>query len=134
MSYAIKVKELMTPKDKLITVKPSITILEAVKIMNEKGVGSVLVVENDKLVGIFTERDVVRTVANEINLNERLEKIMTRKPVIIEEEEYLSKASLLMSEKNVRHLPVVNKEGKLVGIISARDLATYFYTIIEREV
>ncbi|MGB9728580.1 MAG: CBS domain-containing protein [Thermoprotei archaeon] len=134
MSYAIKVKELMTPKNKLITVKPSITILEAIKIMNEKGVGSVLVVENDKLVGIFTERDVVRTVANEINLNERLEKVMTKKPVIVEEEDYLSKASLLMSEKNVRHLPVINKEGKLVGIISARDLATYFYTIIEREV
>ena len=134
MSYAIKVKELMTPKNKLITVKPSITILEAIKIMNEKGVGSVLVVENDKLVGIFTERDVVRTAANEINLNERLEKVMTKKPVIVEEEDYLSKASLLMSEKNVRHLPVINKEGKLVGIISARDLATYFYTIIEREV
>ncbi|MGC8948478.1 MAG: CBS domain-containing protein [Thermoprotei archaeon] len=116
MSYAIKVKELMTPKNKLITVKPSITILEAIKIMNEKGVGSVLVVENDKLVGIFTERDVVRTAANEINLNERLEKVMTKKPVIVEEEDYLSKASLLMSEKNVRHLPVINKEGKLVGV------------------
>ncbi|MEM3832710.1 MAG: CBS domain-containing protein [Thermoprotei archaeon] len=134
MSYAIKikVKELMTPKDKLVTVKPSITILEAAKILIEKNIGSVLVVEDDKLAGIFTERDVVRIVANEVSPNERLEKVITRNLITINEEDYLSKASLLMREKNIRHLPVVNKEGKVIGIISARDLAVYFYTISER--
>jgi len=134
MSYAIKVKELMIPKEKLVKVKPSITITEAAKIMYDKGIGSVLVVENEKLMGIFTERDIVKTVATGISLNESLEKVMTKNPITIEEDEYLSKASIIMSEKNIRHLPVINKEGKLVGIISAKDIATYFYTIIEREI
>lgn len=134
MSYMVKVKELMIPKEKLIKVKPSTTIIDAIKMMYDKGIGSVLVVENEKLVGIFTERDVVKTVATGISLNESLEKAMTKQPITIEENEYLSKASIIMSEKNIRHLPVVDKEGKLVGIISAKDIATYFYTIIEREI
>lgn len=134
MSYMVKVKELMIPKEKLVKVKPSTTIIEAVKIMYDKGIGSVLVVENEKLVGIFTERDVVKTVATGISLSESLEKVMTKRPITIEENEYLSKASIIMSEKNIRHLPVVDKEGKLIGIISAKDIATYFYAIIEREI
>lgn len=134
MSYMIKVKELMVPKEKLVKVKPSITVTEAVKIMYEKGIGSVLVVENEKLVGIFTERDAIKIIATGIPLSENLEKVMTKKPITIEENEYLSKASVIMSEKNIRHLPVVDKEGKLTGIISAKDIATYFYTIIEREI
>lgn len=92
--------------------------------MAQHNVGSVVVVDdNNRVLGIFTERDLVRVVANSINLNTEIEKVMTKNPITINYDEYVEKAILLMRENNIRHLPVVNKENKFVGMISLRDVS-----------
>lgn len=91
--------------------------------MANYNVGSVVVLENERIVGILTERDVVKALAKGISLEEKVENVMTKNPITISYNEYINKALFLMSENNIRHLPVVNKEGKLVGMISIRDIA-----------
>lgn len=126
-----KVKDLMVRKEKLVTLSSEATISEAAKVMEENNVGSVLVVEEGKLKGIFTERDVVRAIAENIPVNEKIGKVMTTNVITVDEEDYLSKAVYIVSEKGVRHLPVIDKKGNLVGIISAKDLAKYYSEFIE---
>jgi CBS domain-containing protein len=117
------VKDLMR-HDILVSVSSKTPILEAVKKMAQHNIGSVVVVDdNNRVIGIFTERDLVRVVANSINLNAEIEKVMTKNPITINYDEYVEKAILLMRENNIRHLPVVNKENKFVGMISLRDVS-----------
>ncbi|MFP3143741.1 MAG: CBS domain-containing protein [Caldisphaera sp.] len=108
---------------KPVTVSPNITIIEVAKIMYNNKIGSVVVVSpDDKVIGIFTERDLTRVVAENCVLNKNIGDVMTRNPVLIKYTEGLSKAISLMYEKNIRHLPVVDEEGRIKGIISTRDL------------
>ncbi len=107
----------------LVTAKPSDTILEAAKKMYENNVGSVLVVnEEGKLLGIFTERDLVRAVAKGVSLDTPLEQVMTKKLITASLDEALPLIASKMVENNIRHIPVVDKEGKLLGIISIRKV------------
>jgi len=115
--------------DFLVTASPNASIYEAAKKMAQHNVGSVVVVDqNNKIIGIFTERDLVKAVANSIDLNTELEKVMTKNPITIDYDEYIEKAILIMRENNIRHLPVVNKEGKFIGMISLRDLSKMLTT------
>jgi len=126
-----KVKDLMVGKEKLITLNADASISDAAKVMEENNVGSVLIVEEGKLKGIFTERDIVRAIAKDIPVTEKLGNIMTTDIITVYEDDYLSKAVYIVSEKGIRHLPVTDKEGNLVGIISAKDLAKYYSEYIE---
>lgn len=106
----------------LVTVKPSDSIRVAAKRMNEKNVGSVLVVDNNgNLVGILTERDLVRIVAEDVDPDTPVEKVMTRKLVTAEPGESLVSILCKMLRHNIRHVPVV-VDRKPVGIVSIRDL------------
>jgi len=120
----LKVSEVMTPK--VIAISPDRSVAEAARIMKERDIGSVVVMEGEKLVGIVTERDIItRFVAKEDGRKPedvKVEEIMTKNPVLIGESEDLIEAARIMSEKNIRRLVVVNREGKVVGIISARDI------------
>jgi Predicted signal-transduction protein containing cAMP-binding and CBS domains len=116
------VKDIMR-HDILVTASPDTKLLDAIKKMANYNVGSVVVLENERIVGILTERDVVKALAKGISLEEKVENVMTKNPITISYNEYINKALFLMSENNIRHLPVVNKEGKLVGMISIRDIA-----------
>ncbi|WP_292320169.1 CBS domain-containing protein [Caldisphaera sp.] len=108
---------------KPVTVSPNSSIIEVAKIMYNNKIGSVVVVSpDDKVIGIFTERDLTRVVAENSPLNKNVGDVMTRNPILIKYTEGLSKAISLMYEKNVRHLPVVDEEGRIKGIISTRDL------------
>lgn len=110
--------------DILVAVDSKSSIIEAARKMAQFNVGSVVVLdESGKVIGIFTERDLVRCVANSIDLDSRVEKIMNRNPITIHYDEYIERAVLIMRENNIRHLPVVNKEGKFVGMLSIRDLS-----------
>ncbi len=126
-----RVRDVMTPKDKLVTLPPSSTIRDAAIKMMEKNVGSVLITDGDTLLGIFTERDIVKCVAEKTSMDEELEKVMTRDLITIAVDKPLSKAAYLMSENNIRHLPVVDKENKLMGILSARDIARFYAEVVE---
>lgn len=107
---------------KMLKAAPDTSVLKAAKLMAEKNVGAVMVVEDEALVGIFTERDVViRVVAPGLDPGAtRLADVMTRSPCTIGPDQPFGSALLLMHERDFRHLPVV-ESGKPVGIVSARS-------------
>jgi CBS domain-containing protein len=117
----ILVKEIMR-HDILVTAKPDEKVIDSVEKMAKYKVGSVVIIDDGKVLGIITERDIINLVASKKDLNEKLELHMTKNPITIYFDENLEKAIQIMKEKNIRHLPVVNKEGKLIGMISARDI------------
>jgi CBS domain-containing protein len=105
----------------LLTVEPTTTLVGAVQQMNARRVGAALVLEDDRLVGVFTERDVLRAVAEGLTPEAVVGDWMTRGPETIEPDEPAEHAAVLMIHGGFRHLPVV-EEGKVVGILSIRDL------------
>lgn len=132
MSYiGKKIKDVMIPKEKIVYTTPDETVKDAVKQMVKKNVGSILVVENDKVVGIFTERDLMRLVAEDKPVYTPIGDVMTKHPVTLKPDDPLSKAALVMGERGFRHIPIVDEEGRLVGIISSRDVSRVFYEATE---
>ena len=108
---------------KVFSVSPDMTVCDAVQEMNRDKVGAVVVLEAGKLVGIFTERDVlVRVVAAGLNPKKTpIEKVMTRDPVTVESTTSIEQVMALFTDKRFRHLPVVD-QGALVGLISSGDI------------
>jgi len=99
------------------------TVLEAVRAMVEHNIGAVPVLHNGKLVGIFSERDLMKRVVAE-GCDPRstcLAEVMTHDPLTINMNEELGNCMALMRHHNFRHLPVCH-EGQLVGIVSLRDI------------
>jgi CBS domain-containing protein len=107
----------------LYSVSSQETVLAALELMAEKNIGAVLVVDEGKLSGIFSERDYARKVILKgRHSNDTLvEDVMTRQVITIEPEQQLEECMVIMSEKHIRHLPVM-KEGELTGIISINDV------------
>jgi CBS domain-containing protein len=106
----------------VLTMTPEQTLEEAAQYMIERQVGSAVVVSNGSVVGIVTERDVMRAVARGlVPWNTKLEEIMTREPITTSPGGTTQEAAQIMLEHGFRHLPVV--EGtQLVGIVSLRDV------------
>jgi len=126
----LRVSELV--KRAPVTVLPTTTVEEAVKTMYREGVGSVIVVSPEgSVIGIFTERDLVRVIGEGKPLTTKIGDVMTKNPITILEDEPLTKAVILMAENRIRHLPVVSRDGKLKGVISARDVALVFRKYVE---
>ena len=111
----------------VLTVDPTASIGEAAEKMIEAGVGAVVVMEDMvRLVGIVTERDLMRAVAQRARAAEaRVRQWMTESVVTIEPDTTVKDAAKMMFEKNFRHLPVVNKDGRLMGIASLRRLSQH---------
>ncbi|ARM74800.1 CBS domain-containing protein [Acidianus manzaensis] len=119
----------MTAKVSYLISKPVVTInkgthsIDAAKKMAEHNIGSLIIMDNEKLIGIITERDIIRALGKGISLDLPVEEIGTTKNLItINENDSIYKAAELMAKNNIRHLIVTNNDGKLVGIISIRDL------------
>ena len=106
---------------KFVTALPTTTVREASELMAKKQVGAVLIVEGERLLGIFSERDAVfRVIARGLDpATTRLGEVMTPEPKTIKPNNTFGYAMTLMHENGFRHLPVVD-EGKPVGIVSAR--------------
>lgn len=107
-----------------IVVAPEDSIMTAVEKMCDSGVGAVIVMRNADLVGIFTERDLLMRVVRPgvSTLNTPVAKVMTKNPSVALAEMEASEAFEFMTEKNIRHLPVVDQQGKLQGMLSIRHL------------
>lgn len=107
---------------KLVKAAPKILVDQAAKLMAAKNVGAILVVDDGRLVGIFTERDLlVRVVARGLDAHvTQLGEVMTRSPQTIDPDKPFGYALLVMHEKGFRHLPVVDG-GKPIGIVSSRS-------------
>src|SRR5439155_6695501 len=92
---------------RIVSVAPSTTVHEAITRMLEEGIGAVAVCDGPRLVGIFTERDVLRVAGEGPMFNEiAVENVMTRRPVTCAPEDDLTDAAQLMADKRIRHLPV----------------------------
>lgn len=106
-------------------VEPNQTIADAVALMRDKSVGCVLVCRDGKLVGIFTERDLLRRVMAERKpLSTPVAECMTANPVTVDPKDPIGAAIRRMEEGGYRHLPVVH-EGKPVGILSVKRIVHY---------
>ncbi|QKR00046.1 CBS domain-containing protein [Metallosphaera tengchongensis] len=110
-------------KSEVISVEKGASLKEITKIMTEKNVGSVIITEKGKPIGIITERDVVRAIGSGKDLNTLVENVMTASLITVREDSPITGALSLMRTYNIRHLPVTNNDGKLTGIISIRDVA-----------
>jgi len=106
---------------KLVVATPRTSVAEAARLMRDGNVGAVLVVDGERLVGIFTERDAVYrvTAAGGDPAATTLDGVMTRDPVTVAPDETFGYALLLMHEHGFRHVPVV-EDGRPVGVVSAR--------------
>ena len=112
----------------VVTTDPKTSIRAVIETLNEKHIGSLLITDSDqKCVGMFTERDVLRVVAQGVNLDNPIEEVMTSHVTTIGEEASLEEARRLIVEHAVRHLPVVNGQGKVVGLLSVRKLLDEFF-------
>lgn len=119
--YGLKVRDVME-QNKLLTALPATSVRAAAGQMEQRKVGAVLVVEQGRLLGIFTERDVVfRVIARGLDPDTtRLAEVMTAPPRVVDPEKSFGFALLTMHENGFRHMPVVD-QGNLVGIVSARN-------------
>jgi CBS domain-containing protein len=110
----------------LWTIAPEATVFEAIKLMADKNIGALLVMSGGQLHGIFTERDYTRNVAlqGKSSKETRVREIVTQKILTVKQDDTVEECMRLMTEKRVRHLPVV--EGtKVVGIVSIGDLVNW---------
>lgn len=107
----------------LVTIAPGTTVAEAATVMGGHGVGSALVMDGDDLVGIFTERDIVRALGADFDAPRHpVDGWMTRAPVTVAPTATVRLALDRMLEGGFRHLPVLDG-GRLVGVVSMRDLS-----------
>jgi len=122
------VRDILRKKgDRVFYVDASATVLEATRLMNQHGIGAVVVLEQDRVAGIFTERDVLRRVVaqEQVPSQVRVREVMTRQVVCCSPETRLDEARSVMKHRRIRHLPVVNGDGSLAGIVSIGDLNAF---------
>jgi CBS domain-containing protein len=109
-----------------LRVVPAQTVAEAVRLMRENRVGCLLVCRDDRLVGIFTERDLVRRVlAAGLPLSAAVADCMTPDPVTVGPKEPIGAAVRRMEEGGYRHLPVVDDAGRPLGVLSVKRIVHY---------
>jgi CBS domain-containing protein len=111
---------------KVVIVPPETKVLEAARKMVKQGIGSVLVGEHHKVLGIVTDGDIFErfVVTGKLPDEVSVEEVMTRELCTIEPEENVEYALALMKRKKIKHLPVVSR-GRLIGILSASDIAKH---------
>ncbi|MCU4628457.1 MULTISPECIES: CBS domain-containing protein [Acinetobacter] len=105
------------------TIRPDSTVLEAISLMAEKGIGALVVTHEDSVVGILSERDYTRKIAlmQRTSFDTTVNEIMTPKVITVTSATSVEDCLALMTDRHLRHLPVVEND-KLIGLISIGDL------------
>jgi CBS domain-containing protein len=107
----------------LFSIEPGTTVAEAATVMGERRIGSALVMEDDRLLGIFTERDIVRALGQHFDAaGHAVSEWMTQDPLTVPPDTSVEEALRTMFDHGFRHLPVVDGD-RVVGIVSMRDLS-----------
>jgi CBS domain-containing protein len=120
----ITVKQLLKAKDNQVwSISSQATVLEALKLMAEKDIGALMVIDGDFLVGVISERDYARKVIlqGKSSIDTPVREIMTPKVFYVRTDHSIQDCMALMTNKHIRHLPVY-EEDKLVGVISIGDV------------
>lgn len=116
------VRDAMTSNPR--TVQPEANVQEPARLMKSENVGAVPIVDGDRLVGVVTDRDIaMKIVAEGKSLDTPVSEIASRDLVTIDPDQSLEEAARLMAEHQLRRLPVVEEDGKLVGIVAQADVA-----------
>jgi len=121
---SITLKQFMSIKPRnVISISPDASVLDALKIMAKENIGAIVVLQGDSLAGILSERDYARKVVLEgkASSSTKVSDIMTTKVITIDELQKVDDCMNLMTEKHIRHLPVVSG-GKVTGLISIGDV------------
>ena len=114
---------------KVFSVTSNATVYEALEMMGEKNIGALLVIDEEKLTGILSEKDYARKIIlkGKTSQDSLVSEIMTPNPITISPTDSIDKCMEIMSEKHIRHLPVVESD-KVVGMISIGDVVTQIIT------
>ena len=107
----------------IVSIGPNATVLDAIRLLAEKEIGAVLVLDGEQLAGIFSERDYARKVVLQGKSSKEtpVREIMTEKVVCVQPEQTIEDCMGLMTDKRIRHLPVLEHK-KVVGVISIGDV------------
>lgn len=122
-----KVNDILQGKGRnVFSVDPDTMVYSAIELMCEKNIGGLMIVEQGKLVGIFTERDYARKLIlkGKSSKDTPIKELMTHKPFTVTPENSIEDCMSLMTAKHIRHLPV-EEEGVLVGMISIGDVVKF---------
>jgi CBS domain-containing protein len=120
----MKVAEILKAKgNNIFSITSDYTVYDALKVMGEKNIGALLVIENQQLVGIISERDYARKIIlkGKSSQDTLVKEIMTKEVISVLPDDKIDKCMELMSEKHIRHLPVM-QDGIVTGIISITDV------------
>ena len=127
------------PARNIVKVRPELSVLEAIKVLASEDIGAAVVMNGDRLVGIFSERDYTRKVILKGRSSDstRVEEIMTPNVITVTPRTKTRDCMAIMTEKTIRHLPVVD-DGRVVGMVSIRDIvgdiiADQDFTIVQLE-
>lgn len=106
------------------TTSPDTTVFDALQLMAEKNIGAVLVLDGDDLVGVMSERDYARKVIlmGKSSKDTAVSEIMTPRVVCVRGGQSIAEAMALMTEKHIRHLPVLGADDRLIGVVSIGDV------------
>ena len=127
------IREAMTPNP--TTVEPGTTATEAARAMKTEDVGSLPIVEGDRLIGVVTDRDLaLRILAEGRGGETTVGEIASKDVVTIDPQQSLEEAGRLMAEHQIRRLPVTEEDGKLVGILAQADVAQSGHDALTGEV
>jgi CBS domain-containing protein len=127
------------PNNTLWSLRPDDSVFDAIKILGEKGVGALIVMEKGKLIGILSERDYTRKIAllGKNSKETKVRDIMTANVLVVTPQTRTRQCMAIMAGKNIRHLPVVDGS-TVIGMVSIRDLmndiiADHEFTIAQLE-
>lgn len=122
----MKVSDILKSKGSIVySITGGLTVLDALREMGEKNIGALLVIEEGKLLGIFSERDYARKIVlkGKSSNDTLVKEIMTEKVISVSPDDNIERCMELMSEKHIRHLPVMTGD-KVTGVISITDVVT----------
>ncbi|WPV64241.1 CBS domain-containing protein [Chitinophaga sp. LS1] len=109
------------------SIDPDSTVFDALSVLVDKNVGALIVLDNEKLLGIFSERDYARRVIlkGRASRDTLIREIMTEHPYSVTENDSIEDCMVKMTEKHIRHLPVIDHQNRLVGMISIGDVVKH---------
>ncbi|MBC8021929.1 MAG: CBS domain-containing protein [Burkholderiales bacterium] len=120
------VAELLKSKPtRVVSVRPEQSVLEAIKILASEDIGAAIVMTGERIAGIFSERDYTRKIVLKGRSSDttKVEEIMTANVIVVSPRTKTRECMHLMTEKNIRHLPVVD-DGRVIGMVSIRDIVS----------
>ena len=129
MRTGVRIMDAMTKKP--VCASPDISVQDAAKLMRKRHVGSLLITEKNKLLGVFTEHDIVRMLAIDANIKKaKVSEFMNQKIIAVDPNKDLYETMVLMNKENVRRLPVI-LNNKCIGIITLKDILKIQPTLLE---